>query len=178
MKRRTWISVVALTLAGTMGFSHSGAAGDVEKRMAGMSAMQKQIKALAPIMRGLADYDADAVRAAADTVLAHSGEALTALFPEGSNVHPSEALDTIWDDWDRFAALAEALATTAEGMKRAADNGLGDPGAGQGSGMMTGSGSSAAPDADTLADMPVNASFMAMTRTCSNCHSRFRAERN
>ncbi len=158
-----------------MVLAHSGATGDVEKRMAGMSTMQKQIKALVPVMRGLVDYDADEVRAAADVVITHSGAALTRLFPEGSNAPPSEALDAIWDNWEGFAALADALATAAEGMKRAAGNGLGDTGAGQGAGMIAGP---SAPDADALSEMPVGASFMAMTQTCSGCHSKFRAERN
>jgi len=177
MKKRTSICAIALTLAAVTGLAHDGAADDVKERMAGMSAMQKQIKVLVPIMRGLADYDADAIRAAADIVIAHSGDAMTTLFPEGSNLPPSEALGAIWDEWDEFAALAEDLATAAEGMKRAADNGLGDSGAGRGSGMTAGNGTDTAPDVDALADMPVNAAFAAMTRTCSDCHSKFRAER-
>ena len=178
MKIRIWISAAALASIGIAALAHSGAMGEVKERMDGMSAMQKQIKALAPIMRGLSDYDADTVRAAADIVTAHSGEALKALFPEGSNAPPSEALDTIWEDWNEFAALADALAASAEGMKRAADNGIGESAvAGQASGMMASSASSAAVDADRLAEMPVNASFTAMTKICSSCHSKFRAER-
>lgn len=178
MKLRTCIALIVITMAGAMGLAHSGATGDVEKRMAAMSDMQKQVKTLAPIMRGLADYDASAIRAAAETVIAHSGEALTVLFPDGSNAPPSEALNTIWADWDEFARLADVLAVAAEGMKRAADNGLGDPGAGQGSGMMARNQPDATPDADMLADMPVNAGFMAMTQICSQCHLKFRAKRN
>ena len=160
-----------------MALAHSGATGEVKQRMAGMSAMQKQIKALAPMMQGLSDYDADAVRAAADAVIAHSGNALTVLFPKGSDTPPSEALDTIWEDWDGFAALANDLAVAAEGMKRAADNGIGAGGAGQGTAMMTSTAANAAPDADLLADKPADAGFMAMTKVCSNCHSKFRAKR-
>ncbi len=177
MNTRIWICAVGLASAGMVAVAHSGATGNVEKRMAAMSAMQKQIKALAPMMRGLSNYDADAVRTAADVVIAHSGGALTVLFPEGSNAAPSEALDTIWEDWAEFGGLADALTIAAEGMRRAADNGLGAGGAGQGSGMMAGDTSNANPDAEMLADMPVDASFMAMTKVCSNCHTKFRAKR-
>ncbi len=177
MNTRVWISAVGLASAGMMALAHSNATGDVEKRMTAMSAMQKQIKALAPMMRGLSDYDAAAVKTAADVIVAHSGDALTVLFPEGSNAPPSEALDTIWEDWAGFDALADALTVAAEDMRRAADNGLGDGGTGQGSGMLAGDASNANPDAEALADMPVDASFLAMTKVCSNCHTKFRAKR-
>jgi cytochrome c556 len=31
---------------------------------------------------------------------------------------------------------------------------------------------------EMLAEMPVNAGFMAVTQTCSACHQKFRAEEN
>jgi len=177
MSIRKRISTAALAATMILGSVQVGHANDVDKRMASMSAMQKQIKALVPIMRGLSEYDADIVRSAADTVIANSGDVMTGLFPEGSNAPPSEALDTIWEDWDGFAELANALAVTAEGMKRAADNGLGGNETGQGSGMMSDSAPNTVLDADTLAEMPVDAAFAAMTKICSGCHSKFRAKK-
>ncbi len=177
MRTRNRISIAALAATMILGSAQIGQANDVDKRMAGMSAMQKQVKALAPIMRGMSEYDADAVRSAADTVITNSGDVMTELFAEGSNAPPSEALDTIWEDWDGFAELANALAVTAEGMKRAAGNGLGGNEPGQGSGMMSDSASNTVLDAETLAEMPVDAAFAAMTRICSSCHSKFRAKK-
>ncbi len=131
-------------------------------------------------------------------MIGHAGTQMTELFPEGSNGTPSEALDAIWEDWEEFAALAEALRTSAEGMKLAANNGLAGPGDMPGGGMMgtgqtmmgggqgmmgTGQGMMrSAPGqmmtTEMLAEMPVNAGFMAVTQTCSACHQKFRAEDN
>jgi cytochrome c556 len=90
-------------------------------------------------------------------------------------------------------------------MKLAADNGLAGQGEMPGGGMMgagqgmTGTGQTimgrtqpmmgagqgmmgAAPTqmmtTEMLAEMPVNAGFMAVTQTCSACHQKFRAEDN
>ena len=90
-------------------------------------------------------------------------------------------------------------------MKLAADNGLAGPGdmpgggmMGSGDGMMgtgqtmmdgnqtkmgTGQGmKGGAPTemmtTEMLAEMPVNAGFMAVTQTCSACHQKFRAQDN
>ncbi len=205
MSMQVWISAIAMTSIGFAAFAHSGATGVMKERMDAMSEMGDAMKKLAPMMRGQTAYDPVAVRAAAETMIAHAGSSMTELFPEGSNGKPSEALNAIWEDWDEFAALAEALGTNAEGMKRAAENGLaavGDmPGGGMmgsGQGMMgtgqtmmggnqsmmgTGQGvMGGAPGqmmtAEMLAEMPVNAGFMAVTQTCSACHQKFRAEDN
>lgn len=94
--------------------------------------------------------------------------------------------------------MAEALGTSAEGMKQAAGNGLAGPGAaavggvmgadqgmmgnrqgmtGNRQGMMGGV-SGSMMYTELLAEMPVNAGFMAVTQTCSACHQKFRAEDN
>jgi len=191
MKPRTWALAIALTSFGLGALAHSGATGVVKERMDAMVELGDAMKRLAPMMRGLTDYDPDVVRRAADTMIGHAGAQMTELFPEGSNQKPSEALDAIWQDWDTFAALAETLRSSADGMKRAADNGLAGPGDMPGGGMM-GSGQGmmgtaqgmmgGAPaqmmSTETLAQMPVNAGFMAVTRTCSACHQKFRAEDN
>ncbi len=205
MSMQVWISAIAMTSIGFAAFAHTGATGVMKERMDAMSEMGDAMKNLAPMMRGQTAYDPAAVRAAAETMIAHAGSSMAELFPEGSNGKPSEALNAIWEDWDEFAALAEALGTNAEGMKRAAENGLaavGDmPGGGMmgsGQGMMgtgqtmmggnqsmmgTGQGvMGGAPGqmmtAEMLAEMPVNAGFMAVTQTCSACHQKFRAEDN
>ena len=116
-------SVLAVGFAGAV-FAHSGATGVVKERMDGMAAMGKAVKAITPVMRGQVSYDADMVRAFAEEVRKHSGEAMTALFPEGSGGMPSEAKSAIWSDWEEFEELAEQLHTLSEGLAMAADNGL------------------------------------------------------
>lgn len=203
MNARIWITALVASSVGLAAMAHSGATGVMKERMDAMGEMGDEMKRLTPMMRGQTEYDPDVVRNAADTMIGHAGTQMTELFPEGSNAKPSEALDAIWEDWQEFAALAEALRTSAEGMKLAADNGLAGPGdmpgggmMGSGNGMMgtgqsmmggnqtmmgTGQGMMGGAPAEMmstemLAEMPVNAGFMAVTQTCSACHQKFRAE--
>ena len=198
MNARIWMTALVASSVGLAALAHSGATGVMKERMDAMGEMGDEMKRLAPMMRGQTEYDPDVVRSAADTMIGHAGTQMTELFPEGSNGEPSEALDTIWEYWEEFAALAEALRTSAEGMKLAADNGLVGQGEMPGGGMMgTGQGMmgtgqtmmggnqpmmGAAPTqmmtTEMLAEMPVNAGFMAVTQTCSACHQKFRAEEN
>lgn len=136
MHLNAWVLAFATVSAGMAALAHSGATGVARERMDAIVEKGDAMKRLAPMMRGQAEYDPDAVRNAADTMIGHAGPRMTELFPEGSNGKPSEALNAIWEDWDEFAALAEALRTGAEGMKLAADNGLAGSGAMPGGGMM------------------------------------------
>ncbi|PTX72759.1 c-type cytochrome [Sulfitobacter mediterraneus] len=198
MRLRIVMAAFSLTTIGIAAFAHSGATGVMKERMDAMGEMGEAMKRLTPMLRGQTAYDPDVVRNAADTMVRHAGTQMTELFPEGSNGAPSEALDAIWEDWEEFAALAEALRSSAEGMKLAAENGLAGPGdmpgggmmgtgqtmMGSGQGMMgTGQGMMGGTPGqmmttEMLAEMPVNAGFMAVTQTCSACHQKFRAEEN
>ena len=197
MKAKFWMTTLLASSVGLAALAHSGATGVMKERMDAMDEMGEAMKRLTPMMRGQTVYDPDVVRSAAETMIGHAGVQMTELFPEGSNGKPSEALDAIWEDWEEFAALAEALRTSAEGMKLAADNGLAGPGDMPGGGMMgsgqtmmggnqgimgTAQGMMGAPaqmmSTEMLAEMPVNAGFMAVTHTCSACHQKFRAEEN
>ena len=136
MNARIWMTALVASSVGLAALAHSGATGVMKERMDAMGEMGVEMKRLAPMMRGQTEYDPGVVRNAADTMIGHAGAQMTELFPEGSNGEPSEALDTIWEDWEEFAALAEALRSSAEGMKLAADNGLAGPGEMPGGGMM------------------------------------------
>ena len=116
-------AIVVSAIAATA-FAHGGATGIVKERMDGMSALGKTIKALAPMMRGEGSYDAETVRQGAEIIRAHAGASLTKLFPIGSGGMPSEAKETVWQDWEEFSALAEQLHLYSEGLALAADNGL------------------------------------------------------
>lgn len=191
MNSKFWITALTVSSVGLAALAHSGATGVMKERMDAMSEMGNEMKRLVPMMRSQAEYDPDVVRSAADTMIGHAGTQMTELFPEGSNAEPSEALDAIWDDWEEFAALAEALRTSAEGMKLAADNGLSGSGDVPGGGMMgtsqntmggnqtmMGTAPTQMMTTEMLAEMPVNAGFAAVTQTCSACHQKFRAEDN
>ncbi|WP_212524722.1 cytochrome c [Actibacterium sp. MT2.3-13A] len=164
--------------------AHSSADGVVKERMEAMEAMRDAVKRVVPMMSGAAAYDPQAVRAAARVIEAHSGGALTALFPDGAIAPPSEARPRIWTDWARFSALAEELGVAARGLELAAGNGLGGGSAGgmMGAGMMGGGmmGGQTAPGmgmrAEDIGLMPADAAFAMTTQVCSACHDRFRAE--
>src|SRR6056297_3750192 len=121
-------------------FAHSGATGVVKERMDAMKSMGEAIKRIKPMMSGEAAYDEAAVHAAAQSIADEAGEAMTSKFPEGSTDHPSEALPRTWDEWERFAALANQLEMAANGLAMAAGNGLHGDGhmMGDQSGMMGG----------------------------------------
>lgn len=199
MKCTTFAGIaVSLTIAGGV-WAHSGATGVVKERMDGMMAMSEAIKSITPLMRGKTEYDAARVEAFAAVLKTHSGEAMTRLFPEGTGGKPSVAKPAVWENWQRFVALANRLDTLAEGLARAAGNGVasGMMGSntmmGSGAGMMgTGSGGQAMmggetmmgsgpgmsePDLEQLAKMPADAVFQMVGQTCAACHTKFRAEK-
>lgn len=183
-------AAAALTTA-VAAFAHGGATGIVKERMDGMSAMSKVVKTLAPMMRGDIQFDAELVKQGAVEIRAHAGETMTKLFPEGSGGKPSEAKETVWENWEEFSALSERLDFYAEGLELAAENGLM---AGDSSGMS----SDSMMGADTLmgegtmmagvsmmdgtmgleefSDMPTDAIFNMVSQTCSACHTKFRTE--
>jgi len=185
--RKIVITAVVVSMFAAAAFAHGGAKGIVKERMDGMSALGKTVKALAPMMRGEGRYDAETVRQGAEVIRSHAGSSLTKLFPIGSGGMPSEAKDTVWQDWEGFTALSERLHLYAEGLALSADNGLMmAPEATANTGTMMGGNSAmmggSAPmmsDAlglEELAEMPVDGVFAMVSQTCSACHTKFRAE--
>lgn len=190
MTRHTITAVAAIAVAATTvaAFAHGGATGVVKERMDAMGAMQKATKALTEMMRGQTQYDAAAVREHAVTIRSHAGEAMTDLFPEGSNGMPSEARDEVWSDWDQFSALADRLERLSKGLEKAAGNQPGgDAGSASGTASMMGShsmmgtsmmgGDADMPNDEMLAQMPADAVFGMVAQTCSACHTQFRIEK-
>lgn len=196
MKITGFSAVIAtVSIAGAV-WAHSGATGVVKERMDGMMAMGKSVKEITPMMRGQTDYDPERVRAFAEDMRQHSGEALTRLFPEGTTGAPSEAKPNIWTDWEEFAALAEQLHILSEGLAISAENGLIKNGGGQTATMMGGEsmmggqsmmgggsmmGNSAPSEfrnygPEEFSEMPADGVFMMVSQTCSACHTKFRAE--
>ncbi len=118
--------------------AHTGATGIVKERMELMKSVGAAMKILAKMFKGEEAYDAEAVRKAATQIQGHGGETMTKLFPEGSLDKPTEALPTIWEDWERFELLAAQLTDYSGALARAADNPQGPGGGpmmGRGGGM-------------------------------------------
>lgn len=111
MTRRSRLAVAALgfILVSATAYAHRGATGIVKQRMDAMTSMGRAMKALGAMMRGTEAHDAERFRSHAQAIARHGGDALTALFPEGSLNTPTRANPAIWADWDRFARLAQEL---------------------------------------------------------------------
>lgn len=137
-------------LSGAAAFAHGGATGIVKERMEAMKALGASGKALAAMARNEAPFDPDAAATHAEVMAGHGGDSMTALFPEGSLKDPSEALPVIWDEWDRFAALADSLQDSAAALKSAAQTG----------------------DIDVF-----RPAFARVAGTCGACHEDFRQKK-
>lgn len=194
--RKIVIGAALASLLGVAALAHSGATGLVKDRMQAMKEMQQAVKSVSPMMSGAAPYDAAAVRRAAAVFRRHSGAALTEDFPQGSTEAPSEALPAIWQDWNRFDDLAATLGVMADGLSRAADNGLHGAGGMMDSGTMMGSGSMMGGGsmmgnggmmmgsadgfmrmtAAQIGQMPADSAFAMATQVCAACHDRFRRD--
>jgi len=103
----------------TTALAHSGATGIVKERMDGFKAAKKSMKALKGAVRG-GDY----------ATIAREAESLNLwftkldnYFPEGSNPKPSEALDVIWEEYDRFSSIGKDSANASAALLRAANEG-------------------------------------------------------
>jgi cytochrome c556 len=100
-------------------FAHSGATGIVAERMDAMKDIAAQMKQIGGMIKGERAYDAELAATAANAVSEHAGN-MPALFPQGTNAAPSEALPDIWTEWEAFEQSAEDLRTSAAGLAEAA----------------------------------------------------------
>lgn len=124
---RRFLGAGALSSLGMVAVAHNGATGVVMDRMMGMTVMRDVMAGLAPMMRGEVPFDVRAVQEDAARIIAHSGDNMNRLFPEGSLQAASYAKPEIWTEWEDFAALSEQLKTYALGLGMAAPNGLTAP---------------------------------------------------
>lgn len=197
------IAALAAALAGAGALAHTGASGAVMERMMGMSAMQEVIRDLAPMMRGEVPYDSEAVQRGGASLMTHSGNSMTALFPEGGEMTASYARPEIWAQWDDFEMLSAQLYLYSAGLTAAAPNGLETP-APAGMPMsprmaemvpdpepprltvaqlmgvearptLSVAPGGAAPASIDFAAMAADDVFEMVSQTCSSCHAQFRS---
>lgn len=116
--------VLPLAIFGTvisLATAQNAAPGKVVQRQDGMKAMANAAKSIDAMFKDLSPYDARAFKAAAETILAHSGLSLSALF-HGSGATPgSKASPSIETDRQQFDKLAKELGTYASALSVAAD---------------------------------------------------------
>ena len=99
----------------TLTLAHSGATGIVKKRMEVMKDVGAVMKELGAMVKGDAGFDAATVARRAGDLKAHAA-GMPALFPVGSIDGPSEALPSIWEDFEGFSRIASDLEFAATAL--------------------------------------------------------------
>jgi cytochrome c556 len=133
----------------TLALAHEGATGVVKERMDLMKRQQKDMKLIGDMAKGKAPLDAaKAAEAARD--ISVTAKRIHELFPEGSAGGHSDALETIWKEWDRFAANANDLGNVASELASSLNGSAGQDWKG---------------------------AFQKVTDTCKSCHQDFRAKK-
>lgn len=105
---------VLLAFSSTL-FAHSGATGIVKERMDNFKESKESMKLLKTAVK---NKDFETITREAASINRWSNK-LTNLFPEGSNQHPSEALNLIWQEFDKFEIRAERQIDASERLNQA-----------------------------------------------------------
>lgn len=130
--------------------AHKGATGVVKERMDLMDEIGDNMKGMKAMVQRKQPFDAAKMAMHAESVRQASMH-IKKVFPEDSLKPPSEALPSIWKDWDKFSSLADKL--TAESEK------LGEVARSQ----------------DLQAVMK---QFGRVGKTCRGCHTDFRKKKD
>jgi cytochrome c556 len=138
---------VLLIVFMSFALAHEGATGVVKERMDLMKDQQKQMKLIGDMVKGKARFDAAKAGAAAKE-LGTTTKKISELFPKGSGGHPSEALNAVWEEWDRFTGNAHDAENAADALAAAL----------------------------AASGQDWKAAFKTMTDACKSCHEDFRAK--
>ena len=151
--------IVLLSMAAAVGVAvpgtqrpvhaHEGATGIVKERMMAMGEVGKSMKGISAMLKDEVPYDGAEVARLSGVIHARSGDHLTKLFPAGSLDAPTEALPSIWEQWDRFDALARRLTDAAKNLEAAAADRSG-----------------------------ARQAFAGLAKTCRACHTDFRKKKD
>lgn len=143
MNRSALLFTVPLLLTSSLLWAHSGATGVVKVRMDNFDESKASMKVLKKAVR---NKEFKVVAREAESIHRWA-EKLTGHFPEGSNPPPSEALDLIWKEFERFEQRASDQIKASDKLYKA---GL-------------------AEDAQGVAK-----AFSALAKTCKACHDDYR----
>jgi cytochrome c556 len=109
--RRTSVAAIAGSFAlafATFALAHEEATGVVKERMDLMDRQKDDMKVIGDMAKGVTQFDAaKAAEAARD--ISVTSKRIPELFPEGSGGGKSDALPSIWKEWDRFTESADYL---------------------------------------------------------------------
>ena len=114
MKKIT-IAIVAMVLSGAAIHAHSVENPVVQKRMNLMKEIKSAIGVLGGMAKGTIAFDVVAATAAQTTLIEQS-ELVATTFEANETDPKSEALPSIWENWDTFVEMADDLTFAAEGL--------------------------------------------------------------
>ena len=114
MKKIT-IAIVAMVLSGAAIHAHSVENPVVQKRMDLMKEIKSAIGVLGGMAKGTIACDVVAATAAQTTLIEQS-ELVATTFEANETDPKSEALPSIWENWDTFVEMADDLTFAAEGL--------------------------------------------------------------
>lgn len=153
---------------------------NVIQRQQGMKEVANAAKTINDMFKDSSRYDAKRFKTAAETVRAHSGAALSALFEGPVTTRGSKASASIETERQQFDKLANDLGIYASALSVAADRNPDTLGPGtrmQGGEAMIGGPLAKKIDAAREAEsMPAEHAFHLMLQTCTSCHAKFRID--
>ena len=169
-----FITVISMAAAQTVPMS------EVTQRQNGMKAMANAAQTINAMFKASSPYEAKTFKAAAETIRAHSGATLSALFDGSDTTAGSKASPSIETERQQFDKLANDLGTYASALSVAADRNPDTLGPGtrmQTRDVMGGGPLARKVDAAReAASMPAEHAFHMMLQTCTSCHAKFRIE--
>ncbi len=161
--------------------AHENATGVVKKRMMAKETVGQAMKELAKQLKSGGSYDADKVKINALVIQQHSGDFLLDLFPQNSTQKPSETKLEIWQNWANFSDISTRLWGTAGILAIVSQSQGARPPDKMTKNRSTGQGMTAQqkfrPGVEHLLQMPPQASFMEMAKTCKECHANYRQKK-
>lgn len=137
-------------LTASIVYAHSGAMGIVKERMDAMKDMSDKSKVVADMFKGRSEFDRNAIVDAADAFVLH-GKQMAELFPdteESRTGSETEALKRIWDEWDDFSKRVTEFVEHSESLKEIV--------------------------VSTEDTGRLKKAFLKTSKSCLDCHRRFR----
>ena len=170
------LAVGALTTA-TPAVAQTVATDNVRQSQDGTKAMAAAAKTIDGMFKGSSAYDANAFKAAAETIGSHSGERLSSLFEKSIAAPGSKASVNIEAERQAFDKLAADLGVYASTLSAAADRNpdvLSPQMQMRGGDVMTGGPLARKAGVRDVSSMSAEHAFHLMLQTCTSCHAKFR----
>jgi cytochrome c556 len=117
------IPSIAIALTAAAIHAHTVENPAVQKRMDVMKEIKGAMGVLGGMAKGALAFDAAAAGAAQNTLIEQSGM-VAATFEANETDPKSEALPSIWENWDTFVEMADDLTFAAEGLDASSLDGV------------------------------------------------------